>query len=142
MSEMSEASVMSPIMYYDPFIDENITLTQEKFDDIMKFIYSVMGENRNIEDDRKVSQNNLSFKLAVYQNPMRDDGVFVAEDRPIEPYKDIRGSDGGLCYPSIPQHGISIGSQLPHAFAFELVRRWNAYGEAETAAARIIKALK
>lgn len=72
----------------------------------------------------------FDFRLKVYLNPMRNDGVFVAEDRPIEPYSNgqggfIRSLDGSPRYPAIP-NGHSIGTQLPRDFAEELVRRWNA----------------
>ena len=47
------------------------------------------------------------MRLKVYPNPMRDDGVFVAEDRPIEPYPD--SSD----YPAVPLEGFRLIHQLP-----------------------------
>ena len=71
----------------------------------------------------------LDFRLKVYPNPMRDDGVFVAEDREIAPYPGISNVDGTLCYPSTPNTQYRMGRQLPRDFAEELVRRWNAFCE-------------
>src|SRR5690349_790039 len=68
-----------------------------------------------------------NIKLAVYPNRMRDDGVFVGEDKPIEPYASISGFDGRPVYPSVPQTPYMIRGQLPHDFAYELVRRWNSF---------------
>jgi len=116
---------MADIMYYDIATDESIVLTQERFDDLMKFLFEIGKQSIRMEENGQVPQRDFSFKLAVYPNRTRSDGVFVAEDRPIEPYKGIRNLDGGLCYPSVPQHGYVIPGQLPHDFAFELIRRWN-----------------
>ena len=124
---------MPDIMFYDISTDSMESLTQEKFDEFMKFIGTVSQLNRKMEDVRQISQRDFSFKLAVYPNRMRSDGVFVAEDRPIEPYEGARDMAGNLCYPSTPQHGYKIGSQIPHAFAYELVRRWNICPELEAA---------
>jgi hypothetical protein len=66
----------------------------------------------------------LSFKLKIYPNPMRDDGVFVAEDKEIEPYP-LPGAEGRPHYPAIPNTPYRFGQQLPRDFAEELVRRWN-----------------
>jgi len=70
----------------------------------------------------------FDFRLRVYPNPVRDDGVFVAEDKPIEPYI-MPGPDGRLQFPAVPQTPFLIRSQLEPEFAAELVRRWNAQQE-------------
>jgi hypothetical protein len=69
-------------------------------------------------------------KLKIFPNPMRDDGVFVAEDRPIEPYSGVHGANGEVLFQAVPQGRIRIMNQLPRDFAEELVRRWNSF-EAE-----------
>jgi hypothetical protein len=66
---------------------------------------------------------NFNFKLAIYQNPMRDDGVFVAEDKPIEPYPPPNDHQR----PAIPTTRFQIPHQLPRDFAEEIVRRWNSF---------------
>lgn len=71
--------------------------------------------------------DDLSFRLKVYPNSIRTDGVFVAEDREVAPYPGISDMDGKPIYPAIPQSGRRLGVQLDHAFGEELVRRWNAH---------------
>lgn len=101
-----------------------IDVTQEHADLWMKRDVALMHANAAIEDKREVTLD-MNFKLAIFPNPMRDDGVFVAQDLPIEPYKGCYTLDGKPSYPTLPQRGYSIGHQLPHGFAAELVRRWN-----------------
>lgn len=67
----------------------------------------------------------MNFNLAIYPNRMRDDGVFVAEAKEIAPYSGLTNIDGTLAYPSLPDTPWRIGVQLPHQFAYEIVRRWN-----------------
>lgn len=67
----------------------------------------------------------LDFRLKVYPNPMRDDGVFVAEDKEITPYPGVARCDGKPCYPAVPTTRYSLGHQLDPEFGAELVRRWN-----------------
>jgi hypothetical protein len=73
----------------------------------------------------------FDFKLAIFPNPMRDDGVFVAEDKPIEPYD--RGQIPGQPprRPTIPNTKYSLGMQLERRFAEEIVRRWNVKQEGQ-----------
>jgi hypothetical protein len=115
------------ILYYDVISDEMKPLTQEKFDEYVKFVRTVKGADMAIEEARPHSY--FQFRLAVYPN--RDGMVFVAESRSIEPYAGVRNLDGSLCYPPVPQKGYSLGSPLPREFAFELVRRWNLVAEQE-----------
>ena len=68
----------------------------------------------------------LDFLLKVFPNPMRNDGVFVAEDKEIAPYPGISNMDGKPCYPAIPRTRYQLGYQLERGFAEELVKRWNA----------------
>ena len=69
------------------------------------------------------------IKWKIYPNPMREDGVFVAEDKPLEPYKEVRGFDGSregyAIFPAIPNTKHSIGFQLPHSDAEELAELLN-----------------
>ena len=71
------------------------------------------------------SSPDFTFKLAIYPNPMRSDGVFVSEEKEIEPYAEIRGLQGQLLFPAVPSTPYAIRGQLPFEFAYELVRRWN-----------------
>ncbi len=51
----------------------------------------------------------------TFPNPMRSDGVFVAQDRPIEPYPgNPRDLDGNPHLPAVPK-GWCLGSQVEHA---------------------------
>lgn len=65
------------------------------------------------------------IELAAYCNPMRDDGVFVAEKKEIEPYAS-RGMDGELRYPPAPRTPHKFPQQLPHDFARRVIACWNA----------------
>ncbi len=78
----------------------------------------------------------LDFRLKVYPNPMRDDGVFVAEDKEIAPYPGVSRVDGKPCYPAIPCTKYSLGSQLEPEFAKELVQRWNNWARMKEEATR------
>lgn len=73
----------------------------------------------------KSPQDLSSVRLKVFPNPMRHDGVFVAEDQIIKPYPDVKGPKGELIYPAVPLGVFSIPAQLPLDFAQELVKRWN-----------------
>ena len=77
-------------------------------------------------------ENRLPKRLAIYANPMRNDGVFVYEEKPIEPYDaGVYGINGEFLYPAVPQNAIGIGIQIPRHFAEEIVRRWNSFNENE-----------
>lgn len=65
----------------------------------------------------------------TYRNPMRVDGLFVAEDKPFEPYPGVRGSGGELPYPAVPFGARSLGYLLPRYLAEALVELLN--GESE-----------
>lgn len=67
-----------------------------------------------------------NVELACYVNPMRQDGVFVAEKREIKPYPGHTHVDGSPCYPSVPQGGVRFPMQLDHEFARRVVACWNA----------------
>lgn len=67
----------------------------------------------------------IGIRWRTYINPMRDDGLFVAEDKPLEPYPEITNMDGSPVFPAIPNTKYSIGFQLPHKEAKELVRLLN-----------------
>jgi len=72
-------------------------------------------------------RSEFDFKLKAYPNPMRDDGLFVSEDKEITPYPGITTVDGKPCYPSVPSTLFKFRQQFPAKFAEELVRRWNAF---------------
>jgi hypothetical protein len=65
------------------------------------------------------------MRIKIYPNPMRDDGVFVAEDRPITEYAGAYDGNGNAWFPAVPQNGFCIMNQLSREVAEELVRRWN-----------------
>jgi hypothetical protein len=111
-------------MMYDINTDERRPVTQEDVDRWQE-IFHALGTAPRAEVPPEETGRCPDFRLAIYPNRMRDDGVFVAEERPIEPYKGISGSSGETLYPSVPDTPYSLRGQLPHAFAYELVRRWN-----------------
>ena len=63
------------------------------------------------------------IQWATYPNPMRTDGLFVAEKRSIESYE--LGSLYGVRYPATAQTLHAIAFQLPHADAEALVKLLN-----------------
>jgi hypothetical protein len=56
---------------------------------------------------------------------MRDDGVFVAEEKPIEAYPNSFGPNGEQLFPATPKTPWFLSSQINKDFAREIVRRWN-----------------
>lgn len=67
----------------------------------------------------------------LYLNPMRNDGVFVGQEKPFIPYKGVRGGRNQLLYPAVPYAAKSVGYQLPHAEAERLVSMLNEKGSAD-----------
>lgn len=61
----------------------------------------------------------------TYPNPMRDDGLFVAEDKELLPYESVMGAWGKPLYPATPRKAFTLGYQLPHKMAEDLVQRLN-----------------
>jgi hypothetical protein len=57
---------------------------------------------------------NGPFRL--YPNPMRSDGVFIGEDKEIQPYPGVRSINGPL-YPATPQGAKTYPTGLPHDVA-------------------------
>lgn len=68
------------------------------------------------------------IRWKTYVNPMRTDGLFVAQDMPISPYSPNvrRFPDGGLLYPAVPSTPNAIPFGLPHDEAETLVQMLNA----------------
>lgn len=66
------------------------------------------------------------LRLRVFRNPMRSDGVFVAEDKPIRAYPGARGFDGLPLFPAVPQDGVSLGYQVEPELARRIVACVNA----------------
>ncbi len=64
----------------------------------------------------------------TYVNPMRSDGLFVAEDKPIKPYESVTGYGGRPLYPPTPLDAYTLGYALPHKVAEDLVERLNSEG--------------
>ena len=103
---------------------DNRPATQEDVDLLQKIVFSMSKANAPLPVlDGAV--RDFSFKLAIYPNPMRPDGVFVSEEKPIEPYGGLRGLDGKLLYPSTPATENKIMCQIEPRFAAEIVLRWN-----------------
>lgn len=64
----------------------------------------------------------------TYPNPMRADGVFVGQDRPLEPYPGLSDMMGNPLYPATPKGAYSYPRQLPPEMAARLVDRLNEIG--------------
>lgn len=112
---------------YDIATDSLRPATQEDWDRLSKFAQDVGRARTRAREIASHSPDgeDFNFKLACYVNPMRLDGLFVAEDKEIEPFKDIKGLDGSLRYPTTPMTRWLIPGQLEPMFAEEIVRRWN-----------------
>jgi hypothetical protein len=65
------------------------------------------------------------IELAAYRNPWRDDRVFVAEKKEIEPYQG-RGLDGEVRYPPVPRTPYKFPMNLSPEFARRVIACWNA----------------
>lgn len=100
--------------------------TQEDIDKMQEFLLALPRAPAPVNDDI-TDDADFGFLLTMYPNRMRDDGVFVAELKEIEPYKGITGMQGEAIFPSHPDTIYRLGTQLPRKFAKELVRRWNAF---------------
>lgn len=111
------------VTIYDISLDARRPVTQEDIDVRDELLAKLSKLNTPIEI-RGFAEHDFDFKLACYVNPARDDGLFVAEDKTIEPYP-MRGLSGERLYPAIPNTPYRIGTQLSPDFARELVRRWN-----------------
>jgi hypothetical protein len=61
----------------------------------------------------------------TYVNPMRNDGVFVGQDRVISPYPGAKDLDGNSIYPAVPQCAKVFHSQLPRDLADSIVKELN-----------------
>jgi hypothetical protein len=124
MASDESTELENPLTIFDISLGYRRRVTQEEIDNLADFQFMLAVVNSKIDEAREIPQG-MGFRLAIFPNRMRDDGVFVAQDLPIEPYEGVRSLGGNKCFPSVPQQGVRIGSQLPHAFAHELVRRWN-----------------
>lgn len=113
---------------YDIAIDGYRDVTQADIDRVFEIFSAMTKQNKPMESAISPDKK-FNFKLACFRNPMRDDGVFVAESKTIDPYEGVKGLKGEPLYPATPQTPYSLRSQLTHDFAAEIVRRWNAYSE-------------
>lgn len=66
------------------------------------------------------------IRWRTYVNKMRNDGLFVAEDKPIDPYEAyVRGWISSPKYPATPNTEHALSHQLPHEDAERLVEILN-----------------
>lgn len=71
---------------------------------------------------RRLAEQTPDGPWRTFANPMRDDGLFVGQDRPQQPYLDSRGEPirdglGNVRYPAVGIEGWSLGYQLPPEIA-------------------------
>lgn len=111
-----------PLTVFDYGLGENREATQGDIDTMQAFIAAAQRKARPIKPPR-IDRVVFDFKLAVYPNPMRNDGMFVAELKNIQPYPGYPDEDRH--YPATPETPWKIGCQITPLFAFEIVRRWN-----------------
>ena len=67
----------------------------------------------------------LDRRLKCYPNPQRADGIFIAEDKPIEPYSGVQTLHGPV-YPATPRNAWHLGFQVEPVAARRLVDCSNA----------------
>ena len=114
---------MTELTIYDTSTDSKRPATQDDIDRMHSALFKMA--TRPVPIAYLFPYASLSFRLAVYPNPMRDDGVFVAEEKEIKPYDGAKGLNGEPLFPATPATPYVIRSQLPKDFASEIVRRWN-----------------
>ena len=122
------------IKRYDIASDSLVEVTQADWDELEQRIETLAKfaitppEQRRAAHNQFYSEKEFDCKLRTYPNPViSKDLVFVAEDRGIEPYKDISGLDGKPMYPTVPQKGLFFPHAIACNLAEEIVKRWNAY---------------
>jgi hypothetical protein len=120
---------MTCLTIYDPATDTRRPATQDDIDRMQNYIIATKLQPVPLPPQSDPANTNFDFRLAVYPNPMRSDGVFVAELKSIEPYSNVTTPDGRLSYPATPDTPWAIRAQITPLFAFELVRRWNLIGD-------------
>lgn len=111
------------IKIYDPSTGGEREATQADYDFLLTVVQKLIVRPIPITPDKRIKDFN--FQLAIYPNPVRGDGVFIAEQKPIEPYQGISNLDGSKVYSALPNTEFRISHQLPYEFAWEIVRRWN-----------------
>lgn len=108
---------------FDFGLGEYRPATQEDIDNMVKLIVATQCRPTPVPPPANLAK--FDFRLAVFPNPMRNDGMFVAELKDIQPYPNTTS------YPATPDTPWVIRSQITPAFAFEIVRRWNLVGDKE-----------
>jgi hypothetical protein len=119
---------MSDLTIYDMSYGERRSATQEDIDKMQQILFALSLRPTPVNDDAP-NDADFTFLLAMYPNPMRNDGVFVAELKEIRPYQGITGMQGEAVFPTVPETPYRIRTQLPRKFAKELVRRWNVFSQ-------------
>lgn len=120
--------MINDLKVYDINIDSYRSATQSDIDRMEKFINAVCTLGL-MEIPEEHGEKSFDFQLAVFTNPWRADGVFVAEAKEIEPYSGITSMDGRPVYPATPNTPFLLRAQVEKSFAEEIVRRWNKGGE-------------
>jgi len=121
----------SGLQMYDIQTDTMKEVTQKDLDQILDGLAAMARQREGHKEPMPPNPDFAAVKLATYINPHRSDGLFVAEDKPIEAYDGIKSWDGRALYPAVPRTAFCLGSQVEPSFAREIVRRWNIVGEAE-----------
>ena len=113
------------ITRYDIKTDGIVPVTQKDWDDLERFL-STCGTANRPEAPAKAKPETFNFRLAAYVNPMRNDGLFVAEEKETQP---VKSPMGGFYYHPTPETPWKFWQQTHPDFAREVVRRWNACHE-------------
>lgn len=61
----------------------------------------------------------------IYPNPIRNDGVFIGQEKPLEPYPNAKDMFGKAIYPAVPFRGYCFPFQVPQAVAKVILQRLN-----------------
>lgn len=68
--------------------------------------------------------NGVSGPFRLYPNPMRDDGMFVGQDKELKPYPNVRSMSGPL-YPATPIGAKMYPGQVPHDIGIKAIEMMN-----------------
>lgn len=117
---------------YDIITDTFVPVDQKWVDEVCNWIQEIGLAAGAMQVHSARSDVPMGMRLAIFPNRMRNDGCYVAEDKPIEAYPGVRRMDGSPAYPSTPKTAFCIPNQLPWAFAAEIVRRWNLVADQES----------
>lgn len=110
---------------YEASTDSYRPATQEDIDKLIDIRDS--AGNWFMEQLSYTKYTDLKYlRMAIYPNPMRQDCVFVCEDKPISPYRHCQDVNGNPSYPSTPQGAMGFPAGIKPDLAKRVVVAVNA----------------